>query len=61
MSDTEKAIKHFETLQKRYTTQHNGTQCMFVKIAISAMKEKYLRESKPDTPEVQYQKDSVLI
>ena len=32
------AIKHFESLQKRYTTQHNGKQCEYVKIALEAMR-----------------------
>lgn len=38
MTDNEKAIKHFESLQKRYTTQHNGKQCEYVKTALEAMK-----------------------
>lgn len=51
----EKAIKHFESLQKRYTTQHNGKMCEYVAIALEAMKKQlptrkwhcgnYLRES----------------
>jgi len=44
MTDTEKAIKHFESLQKRYTTQHKGEQCKFVKCAIEAICEKQERE-----------------
>ena len=39
MSKYTDAIKHFEGLQKRYTTQHNGTQCEFVKTALSALRE----------------------
>ena len=27
MNDINKTIKHFESLQKRYTTQHNGQMC----------------------------------
>ena len=27
-------IKHFEYLQKRYTTQHNGTACEHVRMAL---------------------------
>ena len=34
----DKAIKHFESLQKRYTTQHNGKMCEYVAIALDAMK-----------------------
>lgn len=32
------SIKHFESLQKRYTTQHNGKQCEYVKTALAAMR-----------------------
>lgn len=39
----DEAIKHFKTLQKRYTTQHNGKQCEFVRIAIDALREKKYR------------------
>ena len=31
------SIKHFKSLQKRYTTQHNGKQCEYVKTALLAM------------------------
>ena len=37
MGMIEKAIKHFEALQKRYTKQHNGKMCEYVKIALDAM------------------------
>ena len=40
----EQTIKHFESLQKRYITQHNGKQCEFVSIALIALGEKYERE-----------------
>ena len=33
----ERAIKHFEDLQKRYTREHNGKMCEYVKIALNAM------------------------
>lgn len=33
----EEALKHFKSLQKRYTTQHNGVMCEKVKIAIEAI------------------------
>lgn len=33
----EKAIKHFTSLQKRYTTQHNGKHCEYVKLALDAI------------------------
>ena len=39
MSILEKSIKHFEGLQKRYTTQHNGKMCQFVACALKAMNE----------------------
>ena len=42
--ELEKAIKHFEGLQKRYTTQHNGKHCEFVKTALTALYEKQERE-----------------
>lgn len=35
------SIKHFESLQKRYTTQHNGKQCEYVKTALEAMRKEY--------------------
>lgn len=45
MSETqENTIKHFKSLQKRYKTQHNGKQCEFVKIALSALHEQAERE-----------------
>lgn len=34
------AIKHFESLQKRYTTQHNGKHCEYVKTALETMRKK---------------------
>ena len=33
----ERAIKHFEALQKRYTREHNRKMCEYVKIALNAM------------------------
>ena len=45
MNEIEKAIKHFEGLQKRYTTQHNGKHCEFVKTALAALYEKLDREN----------------
>ena len=38
MTEVEKAIKHFESLQKRYTTQHNGKQCKLVETALDALR-----------------------
>ena len=40
MNEIERAIKHFVSLQKRYTTQHNGEQCALVEIDVSALREK---------------------
>ena len=33
------ATKHHESLQRRYTTTHNGKQCEFVKTALACMRE----------------------
>lgn len=48
MNDINKTIKHFESLQKRYTTQHNGQMCERVADALEALyffknKEDYLK------------------
>lgn len=32
------SLKHFEALQKRYTTQHNGTACEHVKLALEGLR-----------------------
>lgn len=37
MNDISKTIKHFESLQKRYTTQHNGRMCERVADALEAL------------------------
>ena len=37
MNDINKTIKHFESLQKRYTTQHNGRMCERVADALEAL------------------------
>ncbi|MCQ2744568.1 MAG: hypothetical protein MJ230_07240 [bacterium] len=34
---TKEAIKHFRSLQKRYTTEHNGKMCEKVALALEAM------------------------
>ncbi len=44
MNNIERAIKHFESLQKRYTTQHNGKHCDLVKTALTALREQAERE-----------------
>lgn len=31
------AVKHFEALQKRYTRQHNGTACEYVRLALEGL------------------------
>ena len=33
----EEVIKHFESLQKRYTKQHNGRMCEKVNLALEAL------------------------
>ena len=37
MNDLTKTIKHFESLQKRYTTEHNGQMCERVADALEAL------------------------
>ena len=37
MNDINKTIKHFESLQKRYATQHNGQMCERVADALEAL------------------------
>lgn len=37
MNNIDKTIKHFESLQKRYTTQHNGQMCERVADALEAL------------------------
>ena len=39
MKDLQKTIKHFQSLQKRYTTQHNGNMCDRVQDALEALYE----------------------
>lgn len=53
MKDLQKTIKHFQSLQKRYTTQHNGNMCDRVQDALEALYEYENRrteiEENPDT------------
>lgn len=42
----EEALKHFKSLQKRYTTQHNGVMCEKVKIAIEAIEKQISKKPK---------------
>jgi hypothetical protein len=44
VKEIERAIKHFESLQKRYTTTHNGKHCELVKTALTALREQAERE-----------------
>ena len=37
MNNINETIKHFESLQKRYTTQHNGKMCERVADALEAL------------------------
>lgn len=39
MYDIDKTIKHFESLQKRYITTHNGEMCKRVADALEALHE----------------------
>ena len=38
VSELDSAIKHFISLQQRYTSQHNGHMCELVGTALTAMK-----------------------
>lgn len=53
MKDFEKTVKHFQSLQKRYTTQHNENMCDRVADALEALYEYEDRRSEieqnPDT------------
>lgn len=40
----EEAIKHFESLQKRYTTEHNGKMCEKVALALKAMEKQIAKK-----------------
>ena len=42
----QESIKHFESLQKRYVTQHNGRQCGYVKTALDAMRKRIPQKTK---------------
>lgn len=37
MNDINKTIKHFKSLQKRYTTEHNGQMCERVADALEVL------------------------
>lgn len=37
MNNINETIKHFESLQKRYTTQHNGQMCERVADALESL------------------------
>ena len=43
MNDIDKTIKHFQSLQKRYITQHNGKMCERVADALEAL-ERFKRQ-----------------
>ena len=38
MKDLEKTIKHFESQQKRYKTQHDGRTCERIEDALEALR-----------------------
>lgn len=44
MNEIYKAIEHFEHLQKRYATQHNGKYCELIETALAALRKKAERE-----------------
>lgn len=50
------AIKHFEALQKRYTSTHNGTACEYVRLALIALDR---LSQEPDGPDVVFCEDCV--
>lgn len=39
INELDAAILHFLSLQKRYTTQHNGRQCLLTKTALEALQD----------------------
>lgn len=61
----QETLKHFNSLQKRYTTEHNGVMCEKVKIAIEAIEKqipkkqrithhKYLCNGKEETVDLMH-------
>ena len=40
----EEAIKHFKSLQKRYTKEHNGRMCEKVNLALEALEKQIPKE-----------------
>ena len=40
----EEAIKHFKSLQKRYTKEHNGRMCEKVNLALEALYKQILKK-----------------
>ena len=44
----EEAIKHFKSLQKRYTKEHNGRMCEKVNLALEALEKQIPKKLKDD-------------
>lgn len=42
----EEAIKHFKSLQKRYTKEHNGRMCEKVNLALEALEKQMPKKPK---------------
>ena len=42
-NDIREALKHFKSLQKRYTTQHNGKHCKYVETVIHTLEKQLLK------------------
>lgn len=42
----QEVLKHFNSLQKRYTTEHNGVMCEKVKVAVRAIEKQIPKKPK---------------
>lgn len=42
----QEVLKHFNSLQKRYTTEHNGVMCEKVKVAVEAIEKQIPKKPK---------------
>lgn len=53
----QEALKHFKSLKKRYTTQHNGVMCEKVKVAIEAIEKQIPKKPYKDNENGVYEKE----
>lgn len=56
----EEALKHFKSLQKRYTTEHNGVMCEKVEVAIEALEKQIPKKPYKDNENGVYEKEYCL-